>query len=188
MNTSLSRIAAALLLASGAAAPSVAAEYDIDPSHSFVQFRASHLGFSWVVGRFNEFSGSFEYDANGPAEAQSAQVDINVQSLDSNHAERDRHLLSDDFLSADEYPDARFESTSFAGDPSGGVLDGNLTLHGTTRPVQITLSFIGEGEDPWGGYRAGFEGRSTITGKDFGIEHRAVSDIELDLFIEGIRK
>lgn len=183
--------AAALALAALALAPfpaAVADEYDIDPAHSFIQFRTLHLGFSWLVGRFNEFEGEFEYDPEDGEEDQEVEVTIDIDSLDSNHAERDRHLLSDDFLDADRHPEARFVSTSFSGDKEGGMLSGDLTLHGVTRPVTIAVRPIGEGKDPWGGYRAGFEGSVTIRAADFGIDSRAVDAVEIDLFVEGIRR
>ena len=183
-----SRIFGIMLAALAPATTGYADEYRIDESHSFIQFRAKHLGFSWVVGRFNEFSGSFSYDPDGVVDAQKANVRIDIESLDTNHAERDRHLLSDDFLDAGNHPDASFESTSFTGDSSGGVLEGNFTLHGVTNPIQITVTAIGEGDDPWGGYRAGFEGRSRISAGDYQIDHPVVDEVELDLFVEGIRE
>ncbi len=170
-------------------APSVALanEYRIDTAHSFIQFRTKHLGYSWLLGRFNEFSGEFTYNPKGGVQEQSVKVEVNIDSLDSNHAERDKHLLGSDFLDAEEHPLATFESTSFEGDANGGVLAGKLSLHGVTRPISISLQFIGEGDDPWGGYRAGFAGTSAIRAADFGIDNPVVDQVELDLFVEGIR-
>ena len=178
--------ATALAGALSAASPAAAAEYRIDLAHSFVQFRTQHLGFSWLVGRFNRFEGGFEYDAangNGP---QAVIVDLETASIDSNHAERDKHLRSGDFLDTDVYPRAVFSSTGY----NDGELQGELELHGVTRPVVITMRKIGEGPDPWGGYRVGFEGSTVITRGDFGMDYDLgpmSREVELSLYIEGIR-
>lgn len=164
---------------------------DTKGMHAFIQFRVNHLGYSWLYGRFNRFSGSFEYDTDKPG---NALVDISIEtgSVDSNHAERDKHLRSDDFLDVDKYPEARFTSTSYqvTGENSG-VLKGDLTLRGVTKPVAIEVVQTGAGKDPWGGYRRGFSGKTSFTMKDFGIEKNlgpASQDVEMILSIEGIRQ
>lgn len=185
----------ALALAASLALPSLApaADYVIDTekAHAFVQFRIQHLGFSWLYGRFNSFDGTFSYDPQNAA-ANKAAVNIDVASIDSNHAERDKHLRSADFLDVEKFPQARFVSTSYQDKGDGkGVLSGNLTLHGVTKPVTISVERIGEGKDPWGGYRAGFYGTTTLTLADFGITRDlgpASQTLELMLSVEGIRQ
>lgn len=185
----------ALALAASLALPSLApaADYVIDTekAHAFVQFRIQHLGFSWLYGRFNSFDGTFSYDPQNAA-ANKAAVNIDVASIDSNHAERDKHLRSADFLDVEKFPQARFVSTSYQDKGDGkGVLSGNLTLHGVTKPVTIAVERIGEGKDPWGGYRAGFYGTTTLTLADFGITRDlgpASQTLELMLSVEGIRQ
>lgn len=177
----------ALLLAGTAHA----AEYKIDPAHSFVEFKISHLGFSVMDGRFNDLSGTFTYAPEEGEAAQAATVVIPTESVDTNHAERDKHLRGSDFLSVDEFPEARFVSTGFEGNESGGVLTGDLTLHGVTRPIEIDVEKVGEGEDPWGGYRAGFIGTTTIDRNDFGISYDlgpAAETVDLTLMVEGVRQ
>ncbi len=170
-----------------------AANYEIDTKgmHAFVQFRIQHLGYSWLHGRFEEFTGSFSYDADNPG-ASKASVVIKADSLDTNHAERDKHLRSDDFLNVDKYPEIRFESTKYQADGAmQGMLYGNLTLHGTTKPIAIQVTKIGEGKDPWGGYRAGFEGTTEINRSEFGVDKNlgpSSEKVEITLSIEGIRK
>ena len=168
----------------------MAADYLIDTKgmHAFIQFRIQHLGYSWLHGRFNDFSGTFKYDANKPEDA-SVSVVIQAASLDTNHAERDKHLRSDDFLDVKKYPEVKFTSTRY--DVAKGQLHGNLTLHGTTKPVSINMTKIGEGKDPWGGYRAGFEGSTTINRSEFGVDKNlgpASEKVEITLSIEGVRK
>ncbi|HSP57243.1 MAG TPA: YceI family protein, partial [Halomonas sp.] len=89
-----------------------AADYTIDTEgqHAFVQFKISHLGYSYILGSFEDFSGEFSYDPEDLS-ASSVEVEVDVASLNSNHAERDKHILSDDFLDAGEYPTATFAST-----------------------------------------------------------------------------
>ena len=167
-----------------------AADYAIDTAHSFVEFRIQHLGYSWLYGRFNRFSGHFRYDADNP-QASAISVSIDTASVDTNHAERDKHLRGSDFLDVATYPEATFESTKYTGDAQSGTLEGMLTLHGVTKPISIHLEKLGEGNDPWGGYRAGFIGTTTLTRRDFGISYNlgpASETMELELGIEGIRK
>jgi len=120
------------------------------------------------------------------------QVSINTASVDSNHAERDKHLRSPDFLNVSAHPQARFVSTGveMTGEDTAKVT-GELSLNGVTRPVVLDARFMGEGQDPWGGYRAGFEGTTSLRLKDFDIAMDlgpASQEVELMLTIEGIRK
>lgn len=170
--------------------PAQAADYAIDPTHSFVEFRIQHLGYSWLYGRFNVVDGSFSYDAAAPA-ASSIALTIDTASIDSNHAERDKHLRGSDFLEVAAFPKATFKSTSYAGTAEKGVLSGVLNFHGVEKAIDIPIERIGEGPDPWGGYRAGFHGTYTMTRADFGIDYDlgpASTQVILDLGIEGVRK
>ena len=168
-------------------------DYVIDTkgAHAFVQFRIQHLGYSWLYGRFNDFSGSFSYDEDAPNASQ-VEVVIKTTSLDSNHAERDKHLRSDDFLDVSKHPEATFKSTSYEETGTDtATLTGDLTLHGVTKPVTIAVSKIGQGPDPWGGFRRGFEGTTSIKLSDFGIKKDlgpASQEVELTLSVEGIRQ
>lgn len=183
-----------LLLGLGAMSlPAQAADYVIDTKndHAFIQFRIKHLGYSWLYGRFNEFKGDFSYDEKNPDSAR-VSVTIETNSIDTNHAERDKHLRSKDFFAVNKYPEAKFVSTSYKETGNGkAILTGNLTLHGVTRPVTINVEQIGAGPDPWGGYRRGFLGTTTLTLKDFGIDYDlgpASTTAELTLSIEGVRQ
>src|SRR5690554_5427377 len=185
---------AALLLGSVLASGAIsAADYVIDREgqHAFVNFKISHMGFSWLYGTFKDFEGSFSFDAEQP-EASQVEVTLKTASLDSNHAERDKHLRSDDFLNVAKHPTATFKSTSVKSTGEGTAdITGDLTLNGVTKPVVIAAKFIGEGDDPWGGYRAGFEGTTTIKMKDFGIKMDLgpqSENVELILTVEGVRQ
>jgi len=171
----------------------MAADYAIDKQgqHAFVNFKISHLGYSWLYGTFKDFDGSFSFDAANP-EASKVSVTLKTASVDTNHAERDKHIRSADFLNASKHATATFESTSVKSTGEGTAdVTGNLTLNGVTKPVVIAAKFIGEGKDPWGGYRAGFEGTTTLTLKDFDISTDlgpASQTVELIISVEGIRQ
>lgn len=169
-----------------------AAEYNIDPAHSFVNFKTKHLGFSWLSGRFNVISGTLNYERDQEdAVGRAINLTIDVASLDTNHAERDKHLRGVDFFDVDGFPTATFVSTGYDGDVKSGVLSGDLTLHGVTKNISFDIKSIGEGDDPWGGYRIGFEGNYTLVRKDFDMGYNlgpAAEEVVLDLFIEAIKR
>jgi polyisoprenoid-binding protein YceI len=170
-----------------------ASDYVIDTQggHAFIRFRISHLGYSWLVGRFNRFSGTFSYDGNQPEDAE-VSLDIDPASIDTNHVERDKHLRDEDFLAVERFPAARFVSTGYQpASEDGGVLRGRLTLRGVTREIEIQVKRVGEGPDPWGGYRLGFEGTTSIALADYGMTRflgAAAKRMSFDLGIEGIRQ
>ncbi len=171
-----------------------AADYQLDTEgqHAFVQFKISHLGFSYLLGSFEKFDGQFSYDSED-LDASSAEIEVQVDSLNSNHAERDRHILSGDFLNASEFPTATFTSTGFESTGEDeGVLTGDLTLHGETQEIEMPVTLLGEGDDPWGNSRAGFEGTTTLLLSDYGIDMsdfpEAMHEVELYVTFEGIRQ
>ena len=186
-----SGLAAGLLLGGALVATNVtAAEYGIDVSgmHAAILFKASHIGISFVTGRFNRFDGTFSWDEAKPA-ASSVDVTIQVDSLDTNHAERDKHLRSKDYLNAEQNPTAHFKSKKYDGDASGGKLSGDLTLNGVTKEIVINVTKIGEGKDPWGGYRAGFQGKTVLTSAEFGWTTPSFpKTVEMEFILEGKQK
>jgi polyisoprenoid-binding protein YceI len=171
----------------------VAADYIIDSkgAHASINFRIKHLGYSWLTGRFDKFDGAFFFDDKNPT-ASKISVDIDTTSLNSNHAERDKHLRSADFLDTAKFPKATFVSkTVTAGGDGKAAIVGDLTLHGVTKPVTIDATYIGGGADPWGGFRQGFEGSTKIVLADFGITHDlgpAAKEVMLELNVEGVKK
>jgi polyisoprenoid-binding protein YceI len=179
---------AALALNAGVAN---AADYTIDSSgaHASINFKVSHLGYSFIKGRFNKFDGQFSYDAENVSDAK-VMVNVDTTSLDTNHAERDKHLRSGDFIDASKYSNAKFVSTEVINKGDGDiVINGDLTLHGKTQPISIDASVIGEGQDPWGGYRAGFMGSTRLELADFDINVMGTSSyVDMELHIEGIKQ
>jgi len=168
-----------------------AADYKIDDkgAHASINFKVSHLGYSFIQGRFNTFSGDFSFDANN-VEASKVAVTIDTSSLDSNHAERDKHIKSGDFINVGKYSTSTFVSTKVVKKSDGGLaISGDLTLHGVTKNVTLDALFIGEGNDPWGGYRAGFEATTRLELKDFNITVMGASSyVDMELHVEGIKQ
>jgi polyisoprenoid-binding protein YceI len=176
------------LLSAGQA---MAAEYKIDKegNHAFIDFKISHLGYSFISGTFKDWDGKFSFDAKAP-EASKVDVVLKTASVDTNHAERDKHIRTPDFLDAAKFPEAKFVSTSVksTGEKTADVT-GDLTLHGVTKPVVIKATFNGEGKDPWGGYRAGFNGTTTLQLSEFGIKGPGPTSqtLDLDISFEGVQ-
>ena len=169
-----------------------AADYVIDDkgAHASINFKIKHLGYSWLTGRFDTFGGKFSYDQKDVS-ASKIEVNIDTTSVNSNHAERDKHLKSDDFLGVDKFANAKFVSSSVV-DKGDDKLEikGTLTLHGVSKDIVIEANKVGEGDDPWGGYRVGFSGTTRIGLKDFAIKMDlgpASTHVELELHIEGIK-
>lgn len=163
---------------------------DAKDAHASINFKIQHLGYSWLAGRFNDFEGKFTFDDKDITKS-SVSVTINTESLDSNHSERDKHIRSDDFLSARKFPQATFVSHSVSQKGEELIISGDFTLKGITKPLQIVATKIGEGIDPWGGYRAGFSGETSFALSDFGIMTDlgpASKDVYLTLHIEGVKQ
>jgi len=173
--------------------PALADNYTIDNggAHSSIQFKISHLGYSWLWGRFNDFEGNFNYDNNNSSNSN-VEVTVNAASIDTNHAELDKHLRTGDFLEIDKYPNIKFVSTQYTEtNKKKGKLKGNLSFHGVTREIEIDLTHVGAGKDPWGGYRRGFEGSTRIALADYGIKKNlgpASAELDLIISLEGIKK
>ncbi|MCK8665502.1 YceI family protein [Pseudomonas azerbaijanoccidens] len=175
----------------------MAADYVVDKEgqHAFVDFKISHLGYSFITGTFKDIDGKFSFDAAKPEDSK-IEFNVNTASVFTNHAERDKHIASGDFLNAGKFAKATFVSTSVkstgknaAGKDTADVA-GDLTIAGVTKPVVVKATFLGEGKDPWGGYRAGFEGTTTIKRSDFGKQKDlgpASDAVELYVSFEGVK-
>ncbi|HEY1625724.1 MAG TPA: YceI family protein [Streptosporangiaceae bacterium] len=147
--------------------------YTIDPAHSRLGFMAKHAMVTKVRGAFNDFTGTLSLDGANPANS-SAAVTIKTASIDTRNEQRDGHLLGNDFLAIEEHPEITFVSTSAR--QAGGTdfeLTGDLTIKGVTNSVTIPFSFEGSATDPFGNFRAGFEGSVVINRKDYGVTWNA---------------
>lgn len=147
-----------------------AATYNIDPVHSSVHFKVRHMMISNVRGEFGKVTGTVKIDPANPA-ASSVSVEIDVNSINTREPQRDAHLKSEDFLDAEKFPVMRFESTTVEETGAGThKVSGNLTIHGVTRPVVLSVEGpTPAGKDPWGNVRIGAEATTKISRKDFGL-------------------
>jgi len=189
----LKKTLAALAIGSAVLSANVmAADYVVDKEgqHAFVDFKISHLGYSYITGTFKDNDGKFSFDAAKPEDSK-IEFNVNTASVFTNHAERDKHIASADFLNASKFGKATFVSTSVKSTGANTAdVTGDLTLLGVTKPVVVKATFLGEGKDPWGGYRAGFEGTTTIKRSDFGKQKDLgpKSDaVELYVSFEGVK-
>jgi polyisoprenoid-binding protein YceI len=171
MKTRVIAVAAALL-----ASPALAAEtYQFDKAHTTVGFQVRHI-FTMLGGKFQEFSGTIKVDRAKP-ESSSVEFTIQVDSIFTNEAKRDAHLKSPDFFDAAKHPTITFRSTSLKPDGKDRwLVTGDLTMRGVTRQVTLPVTFLGEGKDPWGNEKMGFETATTLDRKDFGISWNKALD------------
>jgi polyisoprenoid-binding protein YceI len=147
--------------------------YSIDPTHSRIGFVARHAMITKVRGSFNEFEGSGFFDADDPSRS-SLQLTIDATSIDTRNADRDAHLRSNDFFDMEQFPTISFTSTSVERRSEDSFqVTGDLTVKGTTRPVTVEFEFAGGATDPFGNQRIGFEGRTTVNRKDWGLSWNA---------------
>jgi len=136
-----------LLVAVALGAPVLAADkYKIDPVHTTVNFKVQHMGAGRFVGRFNETSGSLEWDDADPSKSK-IEVEVNVDSVDTNNKKRDEHLKSPTFFSAKQFAKITFKSTKIEKDGDKFKVTGDLTLHGETHPVTTGFEITGKGKD-----------------------------------------
>ena len=157
------------LAATAVASPAQAHDWELDAAHTIVGFSVSHLVISKTRGQFKKFSGTIQLDDKN-LNRSSLTVSIDPASIDTNEPKRDEHLRSADFFDVGKYKELSFRSTAV--EKSGDKLKvaGELTMHGVTRPVTLTVSsFTQEIKDPFGMVRRGFSASATLHRKDFGL-------------------
>lgn len=142
--------------------------YSIDPAHTTVEFIVRHMMIAKVRGRFTAVAGTIEVPEGGNVPS-AVDVTIDAGSIDTREEQRDGHLRSADFLDTQTYGQITFRSTGIEGSGETFRVRGDLTVHGTTREVVLETTFEGRGSDPWGNQRIGFEARTAISRKEFGL-------------------
>ena len=163
----------------------MAADYNIDPGHTYVSFAVNHLGFSTMRGKFDRQSGSMQFDPG--AKKASVIIEIDATSIDTGHDKRDAHLQSPDFLNAVENPTITFKSTAVTW--NGSVLasvSGDLTILGVSKPVTLTVTSMKCGPHPFSKKETcGFDASGSVKRSDYGVNYGmpAIGEI-LDLQIE----
>lgn len=181
--------ATAALTATAPIAGAAAETFEIDTSHAEIAFLINHLGYSNMLGQFQDFEGSFTFDQDSPGDA-SVTVTIQAASIDTDHEKRDEHLRGPDFLNAAEFPEIVFDSTGVevTGDKTG-KLTGDLTMMGETHPVTLDVTFNKVAPHPLPQYdgvlTAGFSARGTIDRTQWGVDAYAPAiGAEMRLIIE----
>ena len=142
--------------------------WTIDPSHSRLGFVARHAMVTKVRGQFDEYAGTLVVDAANPS-ASTANVTVQLASVNTASPDRDAHLRSADFFDVENNKEMTFASTGVKQDGDEFTMLGDLTIKGVTRPVELELEPTGVATDPFGNVRAGFEGETEISRKDFGL-------------------
>jgi polyisoprenoid-binding protein YceI len=170
--------------------------WNIDATHSGINFSVRHMLVSKVRGRFAKYTGSVQLDENELARS-SVEAEIDIASIDTGTAQRDAHLRSADFFDVEQHPTMRYRSQrieKIAGDRYRVI--GELTIRGVTREVPLEVEYGGRATDPWGNERAGFVARASLDRKDFGLGWNQVLEtggvvvgdrIDIDIDIEVVR-
>jgi polyisoprenoid-binding protein YceI len=144
-------------------------KWSLDKAHSNVKFTVTHMVVSEVDGSFKLFDGSMEHNKPDYSDAK-INFTVDVNSVDTDNENRDKHLKSDDFFNAEKFPQMKFESTSFT--PLGGnkyKLAGNLTIRDVTKPVNFDVTYGGSISGQRGA-KAGFKATTTINRFDYNLK------------------
>ena len=150
-------------------------QWAIDTTHSEVQFKVKHLVIATVTGTFKKFNGSVETD-DEEFDGAEAEFAIDVNSIDTNQAQRDAHLKSDDFFSAERFPEIKFQNGRIQREGNEFVLVGDLTIRDVTKAIKLNVEYGGTIVDPYGNTKAGFEINGKINRKEFGLNWSAVTE------------
>ena len=184
-------LAGALLLASSLAFAEPDA-YRIDDTHSFANWSIRHVA-SKTSGTFSDIKGKILIDANDLSKS-SVEAKINMLSVNSSHAKRDKNIQKSDFLDVEKFAEMTFVSQKIeAKSTTEGVMTGVFTMHGVAKEMTFPFKVLGFGQDPWGGNRAGFEAHTALKASDFGFAWPLKKDapvgneIEITLLIEGVK-
>ncbi len=166
--------------------------YRIDDSHSFANWSVRHVA-SKTSGTFSDIKGKILIDANDLTKS-SVEAKINMRSVNSSHPKRDINIQKSDFLDVEKFSEMTFVSKKIeAKSMTEGVMTGVLTMHGVTKEMTFPFKVLGFGTDPWGGYRTGFEAKTSLKASDFGFawglkpNPSVGDDIEITLLIEGVK-
>jgi polyisoprenoid-binding protein YceI len=161
-------LCAALLAGWPAGAGAEMARWDLDPDHSIIEFRVAHMVVSKTAGRFMDYSGVVEMDAEAQ-QFKTIEATINTASVNTNHEKRDAHLRNADFFDVEKHPAMTYKMKSYKKTGEGYTALGDLTLHGVTKEITLVGTFNGVSKDPWGNTRAGFTAEGKVNRKDFGM-------------------
>ncbi|GAA1230148.1 YceI family protein [Prauserella halophila] len=168
----------------------IAGTWTIDPVHSEVTFITRHLGVSKVRGQFTDFDGTIV--TGDDITGSSVEATIRAASINTKNDQRDTHVKSDEFLDVEQFPTLSFRSTGIRAAGEGYVIDGELTLHGVTKPVSLEAELGGFGDGMAEGSKVvGIEAKTEISRSDFGVAASlptaVVADkVKIELDIEAV--
>jgi polyisoprenoid-binding protein YceI len=145
------------------------ARWNLDPEHSTIEFRVTHMVVSKTAGRFTDYAGFIDMDAEAGGMVKAIEATIKTVSVNTNHEKRDAHVRNADFLDVKHYPTITYKMKSFKKTAEGFTTVGDLTLHGVTKEVALIGQYNGAAKDPWGNTRAGFSAEGKLNRKDFGM-------------------
>ncbi len=151
-------------------------KWTIDPTHSEIQFKVKHLMISTVTGYFKKFDLQVETESDDFSTAKKIEFTADIDSIDTNNAQRDTHLKSADFFDAETHSQLRFVGTRYEETGDEAVLHGELTLRGVTKPLTLQVAYGGIVVDPYGQTKAGFTVSGKISRKAFGLTWNAVTE------------
>ncbi|MCU7549374.1 YceI family protein [Chitinophagaceae bacterium LB-8] len=154
----------------------MAINWNIDPAHSEIQFKVKHLMITTVTGYFKNFDLNVETENEDFSTIKKLKFTAEVDSIDTNNAQRDAHLKSADFFNAEEHSQLRFVGNKYVADGDDAKLHGELTIKGITRPVTVNVEYGGIVVDPYGQTKAGFTVSGKISRKEFGLTWNAVTE------------
>lgn len=187
-NVTLGLVTAAWMLATNA----FATDYTVDQAHTNINFKVKHL-LSKVTGRFTDFTGTFKFDPN-MKETGDFKANIKTASINTDNADRDKHLRSPDFFNVEKFPEITFTGTKIKKTAKNKFdVMGEMTIIGQTKPVTLKMEYLGETKDPWGNTKIGLAGTTKVNRKDFGLTwNKALEtggvlvgdDVEIELLIE----
>lgn len=181
----------AALATLGLAGTVAAEEYKLDPVHSRIGFSIGHLGISNVKGEFTNYTGHVTLDADKPS-SLAAEATIEVQSVDTRNATRNKHILGEEFFDAKTFPKIRFKADKTEMENDRLYLLGEFSMHGTTRTLRLPITLKGPIDDPWGNRRIGISTTATINRHDYGVGSDKVSDklvgdeVRLEIDLEAV--
>ena len=154
----------------------MAKNWKIDTAHSEIQFKVKHLMITTVTGYFKNFDLEVTTENDDFTTAKKIAFTADINSIDTNNAQRDQHLKSADFFNADEHAQIQFTGTKYEADGDEARLYGDLTIKGVTKPIILNVEYGGIVTDPYGQTKAGFTVNGKISRKDFGLTWNAVTE------------
>lgn len=144
------------------------ARWNLDPEHSTIEFRVTHMVVSKTTGRFTDYAGVIDMDAEAGT-VTAIEATIKAASVNTSHEKRDTHIRNADFLDVEHYPTMTYKLKSYKKTAESFTAVGDFTLRGVTKEVILVGRYNGSTKDPWGNTRAGFSAEGKLNRKDFGM-------------------